>query len=523
MISSYFFIRNIRNSLSKLLERAILLDAYRQSAQSVVFVFEKLDGSLFYIEGFFASDECLLHFPKEQSKSRKAISILKELYGFMVTSVEQAENERAFAIHLKGKQSIVFKWFGRQSNILHWDEGKVKWLLVNKLKNDEVFNYTVFHKPRTWSQEEFLQMNGELAKFIPQLGKDAIHEWSTDVHWNELSNLKDKWLKVQVLLSDLKQPTYYIIQENKRAHFSLFNFNGNNKLCLAEESDPLLAANLYFHYYYRFNRVELLREQLTLFYSNKLRALNKQIDQLSQGVVAFDERIPPNQLADIIMANLNIFKSAREVEVLNFYTQENIQVKLKERLSAVDYASLLYKKSKNRQTEKLKMLDRLAKLELELENLKDAFATIEQADVRMLLTLKEDFLPTKGLSAQQEKALEPPVFKEYECLDYKIFVGRNAKNNDELTLHFAHKEDLWLHAKDVSGSHVIVKHKAGKPFPKPVIERAAELAAFYSKRKNDSLCPVMYTLKKYVRKVKGTAAGMVRVERESVLLVVPAE
>jgi predicted ribosome quality control (RQC) complex YloA/Tae2 family protein len=75
----------------------------------------------------------------------------------------------------------------------------------------------------------------------------------------------------------------------------------------------------------------------------------------------------------------------------------------------------------------------------------------------------------------------------------------------------------------VSGSHVIVKHQAGRAFPKDVIEFAASLAAFNSKRKTESLCPVVVTPKKFVRKRKGDPPGMVVVEREEVVMVTPAK
>ena len=112
-------------------------------------------------------------------------------------------------------------------------------------------------------------------------------------------------------------------------------------------------------------------------------------------------------------------------------------------------------------------------------------------------------------------------FHEFEFKGYKIWVGRNAESNDKLTLKYSHKDDLWLHAKDVAGSHVLIKHQSGKNFPKDVIERAAELAAYNSKRKTDSLCPVTVTPKKFVRKRKGDPAGAVVVEREDVIMVEP--
>ena len=104
-----------------------------------------------------------------------------------------------------------------------------------------------------------------------------------------------------------------------------------------------------------------------------------------------------------------------------------------------------------------------------------------------------------------------------------ILVGKNAKANDELTLKVATKNDLWLHVKDVSGSHVVIKQKPGQNYPVSIIERAASIAAFNSKRKTDTLCPVIFTQKKFVRKVKESPPGQVVVEKEDVVMVQPAE
>ena len=115
------------------------------------------------------------------------------------------------------------------------------------------------------------------------------------------------------------------------------------------------------------------------------------------------------------------------------------------------------------------------------------------------------------------------LFKVYNFQQFVIYVGRNAKNNDLLTQKHAKKEDLWLHARDVSGSHVVIKHQAGKKFPSTVIERAAQLAAFYSKRKNDSLCPVIVTPKKFVRKTRDLLDGQVIIDKEEVIMIEPKE
>jgi predicted ribosome quality control (RQC) complex YloA/Tae2 family protein len=121
-----------------------------------------------------------------------------------------------------------------------------------------------------------------------------------------------------------------------------------------------------------------------------------------------------------------------------------------------------------------------------------------------------------------KEAQTPSGFREFTVFGgMKVLVGRNAKQNDELTTHVAKKEDLWLHARGVPGSHVVLQSGGRKQIPKEAIEQAAELAAFYSEAKTQSLAPVSYTLKKYVRKPKGAGPGAVVMEREEVIMVEP--
>ena len=119
------------------------------------------------------------------------------------------------------------------------------------------------------------------------------------------------------------------------------------------------------------------------------------------------------------------------------------------------------------------------------------------------------------------KKQQEALFKEFTIDGFKVLVGRNSENNDLLTLKYANKNDIWLHARNTPGSHVVIKEIPGKVIPKTVLEKAAELAAYYSKAKTDTLCPVIYTFKKFVRKRKGSAAGQVIVEKEEVILVNP--
>ncbi len=113
-------------------------------------------------------------------------------------------------------------------------------------------------------------------------------------------------------------------------------------------------------------------------------------------------------------------------------------------------------------------------------------------------------------------------FRQFDLEGYVLYVGKTAADNDELTMRFAKPQDYWFHARGVAGSHAVLRGgtKDKKP-PKHVIEWAASIAAYYSKARNATLTPVVYTQKKYVRKPKGSAVGAVAVERETVVMVRP--
>ncbi|MEM7038947.1 MAG: NFACT RNA binding domain-containing protein [Bacteroidota bacterium] len=114
-------------------------------------------------------------------------------------------------------------------------------------------------------------------------------------------------------------------------------------------------------------------------------------------------------------------------------------------------------------------------------------------------------------------------FLEFHHLGYTILVGKNARQNDRLTFQFSKKTDIWMHARDAHGSHVIVRNPSGRDLPTPVLEYAAALAAHHSKRKSEQLVPVQYAPRKFIRKVKNGAPGKVIVEREKVVMVEPRE
>ncbi len=113
-------------------------------------------------------------------------------------------------------------------------------------------------------------------------------------------------------------------------------------------------------------------------------------------------------------------------------------------------------------------------------------------------------------------------FRKFEISpNATLYVGKDSKNNDELTFGFGKPNDYWFHLRGGSGSHCILKYNGeGKP-PKDVLEKSASIAAYYSSQRNGGFVPVIYTQRKYVRKPKGANPGSVVVAKEEVIMVEP--
>ena len=329
---------------------------------------------------------------------------------------------------------------------------------------------------------------------------------------------------VNQVLAQLETPAYYyLIRLDGRTRLSLLPLG--EILETLPGTDPVGALR-------RFVPMALSRRALETETKQVRQALTRRADEATTGAAHARQRLHAlaheagyRHAADLIMAHLHeIPTGAAEVELLDYYTNQPRLIKLKTGEKPQRTAENLYRKAKNQQIEERQLSQRIERRETEafgaLERLEELDTQPALAELRAFRTWRKQH-GLEPAAATSKGPMELP-FKVFEDRGFTILVGRNAANNDLLTQKYAHKDDYWLHAKDVSGSHVVVRHRAGQPVPAPVLEHAAQLAAWYSRRQNDSLCPVTVTPKKFVRKPKGARPGQVIVEREQVLLVVPA-
>lgn len=177
----------------------------------------------------------------------------------------------------------------------------------------------------------------------------------------------------------------------------------------------------------------------------------------------------------------------------------------------------------------LRMLERLEEVEAQARATEDAFARLETLDDEDALVAftreleRARLIPREDQQRRVQEAARLPYREARSSDGYRILVGRNAKDNDTLTLRVARGRDLWLHARESAGSHVIIwMDRAGTPPPRTLFE-AATLAATSSTAAKDTRVDVGYTERKHVSKPPGSPPGRVNVASMKTLLVAPDE
>lgn len=218
---------------------------------------------------------------------------------------------------------------------------------------------------------------------------------------------------------------------------------------------------------------------------------------------------------DIISANMySMKKGDSTLTADNFYEEgcPKITIELDTRKTPSQNAQHYYNEYKKRVTAEDILAVQIEKGEEELQYLDSVFDALTRADtendiIQLRLELREQgYLKYSGTKAKPPKAL-PPL--EYKSSDgYTILVGRNNHQNDQLTMKFAEKSDIWLHTQTITGSHVIIVTDGETP-PDKTIEEAAVIAAYNSKGRGGNLVPVDYCLAKYVKKPSGAKPGKV--------------
>ncbi len=512
---TYHFLRFLAPALSDSFAGNTIVACFSQSKDELVFETEGAQGTQF-IRAHLLPPQVYLSFPSEFHRAkRNSVSLFESLIGDQIRSCRVFSNERALKFELSSGKVLVFKLHGNRSNCLLYLPEAVEpevWFR-NVISEDKVLDWRTLDRNLDLSLEHFIQLEGNVSQFLPTLGP-VPRAWLKQKGYLEL-DLNAKWDLIQELVDLLDSPLYTLVEKEGELQLSLLP----ETEAKATYADPIRACNELFYQALVLGSFEKEKNYLLKSYQDQLKRTEAYLKKSGEKLQELKDSPPPSQLADVIMANLHVFgETTREAELVNFYTGETVKVSLKPNQKPQDLAASLYRKSKNRQLEIDQLEKTLAAKKAQAKSLQSLLENLQKAqDFRALKKFKKDH--KEDLPSSKTEVSSP--FKVFEVEGFTIWVGKSAKDNDEMLRNYVHKDDLWLHARQVPGSHVIIRRKGMPSVPQQVVERAASLAAFYSKLKTDSLSPVIVTEAKFVRKVKGSAPGSVVVDKEKVILVAP--
>lgn len=269
-----------------------------------------------------------------------------------------------------------------------------------------------------------------------------------------------------------------------------------------------------------------LRKSISIKLDRLYNKLNKQEKELIESENAEIYKIKGELITSYIYM---IEKGMKSVEVANFYDPEykNITISLNPNFTPSENAQKYFKKYNKMKTAKKEITSQIEITKEEINYLENIILSIENCEnLAELMDIREELSKVGYLRAKNNIKKETKLTtKPHEFISsngFKILVGKNNKQNDNLTLKIASNEDIWMHTKNIPGSHVIIKTE-GKEVPDETIFEGAMLAAFFSKSKMSSQVPVDYTKKKNVKKPNGSKPGMVIYETNSTIYVTPTE
>ena len=322
------------------------------------------------------------------------------------------------------------------------------------------------------------------------------------------------------------EPWYYAQADGMPKQFAFCPIREYGSCQKAESFTGLLDQ-----YYIVRDRKDAMRQKsqsLRKTVSNLCQRIQRKLAIQEKELEATFDRERLRQLGDIVTANIHrIVKGTTTLEAEDFYDEEmkTIQIPISPILSPQQNAAKFYKdytRMKNAEKELTKQIElgqqELKYLQSVLDELNRAQTEPELEEIRQELSAGGYVRLDAARKRMKQQKLSPMRFESTD--GYPISVGRNNRQNDELTFKLARKDDIWLHAQKVHGSHVIISCGGVKP-PDDTITQAAQLAAYYSESTGGQNIPVDVTPVKQVKKLSGAKPGMVIYHTYNTVIVNP--
>jgi predicted ribosome quality control (RQC) complex YloA/Tae2 family protein len=481
----------------------------------------------------------------------------KHLEGGIIERIEQIELERIIHFTIRSRNEIgdesyktlIIEIMGRHSNIILVDSStqtildSIKHLSPTMNRHRTVFpGYQYISPPpqnkenplKIETKEAFLmkldflagkmdkQLVDTFAGISPLFAKEVtaraglINEHTLPAAFFEMVSLVKERNYTPVIIAKEGKEYFYML--------SLTHLKGESRVfsTISEMLDRFFFGKA------ERDRVKQQAHDLEKFIQNELAKNEKKLIKLEQTLQDAEKADRYQLYGELLTANMYAMKRGqKEIEVINYYDENNgtIAIPLNPLKSPSENAQSYFQKYQKAKNSVSIVHEQIEKTKEEIVYFEGLLQQMESASQKDIEEIREELIEEgylrNRMKAQKRQKPSKPVLDAYISTDgTEILVGKNNKQNDYLTTKLAKRDEIWLHTKDIPGSHVVIR--SANPSEQTLLE-AAMLAAYYSKAKESSSVPVDYTKIRHVKKPSGAKLGFVTYDNQQTIYVTPNE
>ncbi len=460
--------------------------------------------------------------------------IIKEIYQItndrVIVFVIQSRNELGDLVTKK----FIIEVMGRHSNIIITDKNNkileaIKHIMPFDNNERTVFPGAIYQEPLSHKidpydvslREKFLNdfeninekaILNNFIGFSPLIAKEIIwrFEHSKRLITEIFSNLLNEFNPQ--IITNKKEYFYYT---------DMTHLDGERKTF--ETVNQMIDR-----FYFEKDSLDIVKQKskdLVKLIKNNIIKANHKIEKLNKDLIKTNSRDTLRVKGELIQANLHkIKKGDRLLKCIDYYTNEEVDITLDEKLSPIKNSAKYFKKYKKLKASIPYIKTQINEALIEIKYFEQLLHQVENASLKDIEEIKEELIEKRYIKKKivlKKKKKKPNYDTYFDSEGVEILVGKNNLQNQYITHKLAKHNEVWFHTKNAPGSHVIVR----KTFPlsETTIRTASQLAAYFSKMKKSSSVPVDYVEVRYLKKVPGKINSFVTYKNNKTIYIDPDE
>ncbi|MDF2788966.1 MAG: hypothetical protein K0S80_2064 [Neobacillus sp.] len=481
----------------------------------------------------------------------------KHIEGYILEDVYQVENDRMIIFEIKGRNEIgdvsykqlIIEIMGRHSNIVLVD--KTRNIILDSVKHVSFAvnshrailpGQTYIYPPEQNKQNPFMVGTDDILRKIDfnsgKLDKQIVEHFAGTsplfakevIYQSGIANretLPTAFLQlIQRIKSGELMPS--IMSTANKEVFYLFPLQHIKGEVKAFSTLSELLDRFYFGKAER-DRVKQQGNDIERLIINEKEKNEKKIEKLESTLREAEKADELQRYGELLTANLYAAKKGmKEIKVIDYYDEMGgtVAIALDPRKTPSENAQKYFSKYQKAKKSVSIVIEQIEKAREEVIYFENLLQQVHSASPKDIQEIREELVEGGYIRDRQKRNAKKisnakPILDHYLSTDgTEMIVGKNNKQNDYLTNKLAARDEIWLHTKDIPGSHVVIRSK--EPSEATVYE-AAKLAAYFSKARNSSSVPVDYTKVRYVKKPSGAKPGFVIYDNQQTVYVTPEE